>query len=43
MVMLMQLEVTALMITIIREAIEIFDLLVENNADVTRKDYVSFI
>ena len=43
MVLLMQLGLTALMITAVRNDEAIFDLLVENNADVTKKNDVSFI
>ena len=43
MVMLMQLGVTALMITAVLGDEAIFNLLVEHNADVTKKADVSFI
>ena len=43
MVMLMQEGWTALMITAARNDEAIFDLLVEHNADVTKKEWVSFI
>ena len=43
MVILMQFGLTALMFTAVRNDEAIFDLLVEHNADVTKKTDVSFI